>query len=102
MTLINNEYRSRKITRSNKLFGYLKYQVIISGTKNYIKMRSWCLKTFGESVEYSLFKHIDYLNINPAWSWDTENDQHFKRFIYLKDDYELQLFENNFELVTKS
>jgi hypothetical protein len=99
-----NVYRVRKINRANKLFGLLKYQVIISGTKNdltvnYIKVRSWCLRTFGESLEYNLFQHRQKIGLDPVWSWDTENDQRFKLHIYLKDDHELKFFEDNFNSI---
>ena len=89
-------YRCREINSRNRLFGKMKYQIIITNVNNYVITRSWCFRTFGESVEYQIFEYSEKLNLDPVWSWDTKDDSRWKGHIYLKDDYELELFEKNF------
>lgn len=94
-----NVYKVRKITRANRLFDDMKYQVIINNTNNYLKLRSWCFRTFGESVEYSMFINRSQINLEPVWSWDSENNQRLKRHLYLKNDQILNMFESNYSSV---
>lgn len=96
-------YRHRKINANNQLHKFMKYQAIIADRPMYFKMRSWCLRTFGESIEYNSFIHYrKHLGIDPPWSWNTACDQRWKGQIYLRDDNELAMFDSKFkELATQ-
>jgi len=90
-------YKCRQINRNNQLFGLMKYQVKSMNAGDFFRMRSWCLKTFGESVEYNYHRqHTVTLGINPPWSWDTDRGPDWYGHLYFKDDAELAMFEREF------
>ncbi len=92
----DTHFKVRKINSNNRLYGFMTYQVVVNSFETFVKIRSWCFQTFGESLEYQLYvNNIKHLrNQIPVWSWDSgENGRRHKRHIYFQSDNELNLFK---------